>query len=232
MSEEKKLTTLLKEAINKKKKDVKEYTNRLDQNLSSKIDLLDRLKTDINEITKVDINELNEIITTFSISNEEKENMKKELDIVKALLTLNQKEKTSYTLLPNQLATINSFLEHLETYITNANQEKQLIDPEYKHIITVTKQYKELLSKLKNPNSNDLIKDKNTIKELFQESKISEEEKQEILLTIIKYNQQLVDKKQKEKQVETNKLSKEDIEIILKQYGYNFSKLDKNIQLC
>lgn len=230
MSEEKELTTLLKEAINKKKKDVKEYTNRLDQNLSSKIDLLDRLKTDINEITKVDINELNEIITTFSISNEEKENMKKELDIVKALLTLNQKEKTSYTLLPNQLATINSFLEHLETYITNANQEKQLIDPEYKHIITVTKQYKELLSKLKNPNSNDLIKDTNTIKELFQESKISEEEKQEILLTIIKYNQQLVDKKQKEKQVETNKLSKEDIEIILKQYGYNFSKLDKKLQ--
>ena len=100
------LITLLKDAINEKKKAVKEYNNHLDKNLSDKIEILDNLRNDINEITKIEISRLNDIVDSFQMETEEKENMKKELDIIKALLTLNQTEKTNYTLLANQLTII------------------------------------------------------------------------------------------------------------------------------
>ena len=116
------LITLLKDAINEKKKAVKEYNNHLDKNLSDKIEILDNLRNDINEITKIEISRLNEIVDSFQMETEEKENMKKELDIIKALLTLNQTEKTNYTLLANQLTIISSFLDNLEVYIDEKNE--------------------------------------------------------------------------------------------------------------
>ena len=92
------LINLLKDAINDKKKAVKEYNNHLDKNLSNKIEVLENLRKDINEITKIEMSMLNEMVDSFQISDKDKDDMKKELDIIKALLTLNQKEKTNYTL--------------------------------------------------------------------------------------------------------------------------------------
>ena len=42
------LINLLKDAINDKKKAVKEYNNHLDKNLSNKIEVLENLRKDIN----------------------------------------------------------------------------------------------------------------------------------------------------------------------------------------
>lgn len=234
MVEQKELITILKDAISQKKSDVKKYNMHLDKNLSEKIELLENLRKDVNEIIKMDINQLNAIVDIFSVDDEEKKKMKEELDVIKAVLTLNQTEKTSYTLLPNQLATISKFTGKLEEYIDKKNQEQQSIDPEYNHIITLTKQYKELLCQLKNPNNNVLITDVDTILQLFQESKISEEEKQAILLSLIKYNREVIEKYEKEQNSSVGKLTAADVSTILKKYGYNFFKLDKKYQdkLC
>lgn len=234
MVEQKELITILKDAISQKKSDVKKYNMHLDKNLSEKIELLENLRKDVNEIIKMDINQLNAIVDIFSVDDEEKKKMKEELDVIKAVLTLNQTEKTSYTLLPNQLATISEFTGKLEEYIDKKNQEQQSIDPEYNHIITLTKQYKELLCQLKNPNNNVLITDVDTILQLFQESKISEEEKQAILLSLIKYNREVIEKYEKEQNSSVGKLTAVDVSTILKKYGYNFFKLDKKYQdkLC
>lgn len=234
MVEQKELITILKDAISQKKSDVKKYNMHLDKNLSEKIELLENLRKDVNEIIKMDINQLNAIVDIFSVDDEEKKKMKEELDVIKAVLTLNQTEKTSYTLLPNQLATISEFTGKLEEYIDKKNQEQQSIDPEYNHIITLTKQYKELLCQLKNPNNNVLITDVDTILQLFQESKISEEEKQAILLSLIKYNREVIEKYEKEQNSSVGKLTAADVSTILKKYGYNFFKLDKKYQdkLC
>ena len=186
MTEQNELITILKDAINDKKNDVKEYNNRLDQNLSLKMQLLEDLRQDVNEITKVDMNTLNEIIQLFPLSDDKKTSLIQELDIIKALLTLNQTEQTNYTLLPNQLAAFTTFIECLEKYIEAKNQEKQSIDPEYNHIMVLTNQYKSLLSKLKRPNNMELITDIDTILHLFQENKIDEDKKQAILLSLIK----------------------------------------------
>ena len=196
MTEQTELITILKDAINHKKMDVKEYNDRLDQNLSKKMQLLENLKKDVNEITKANINQINEMIDAFQISEEEKNNLKKELDIIKAVLTLNQTENTNYTLLPNQLAALTRFIENLEKYIENKNLEKQSIDPEYNQIMLLTKQYKKLLSQLKKPTQETLITDIDTILQMFQEEEIQEEEKQAILLSLIKYNYEITRKKE------------------------------------
>lgn len=224
------LITLLKEVINENKKTIKEYNHQLDKNLSDKIEILDNLRKDINEITKIEISKLNEIVDLFQITDEENENMKKELDIIKALLTLNQKEKTNYTLLSNQLAIISSFLDNLEIYIDKKTREKQEIDPEYNHIITITNKYKDLLYKIKRPNTNELIIDINIILQLFQDSKVTEEEKQIILLALIKYNQEVMREKEKERTNKKRKITVKELTNILNRYGYDWSKLDKKSQ--
>lgn len=222
------LINLLKDAINDKKKAVKEYNNHLDKNLSNKIEVLENLRKDINEITKIEMSMLNEMVDSFQISDKDKDDMKKELDIIKALLTLNQKEKTNYTLLPNQLTTISAFLDNLETYIEEKNIEKQAIDPEYKNIIMITNKYKDLLYKIKDPNTNELIMDVDTILQLFQDTKITEEEKQMILLTLIKYNQEVMHEKENNHQ--KKRATIKELTAIFSRYGYSFSKLDKKYQ--
>lgn len=222
------LINLLKDAINDKKKAVKEYNNHLDKNLSNKIEVLENLRKDINEITKIEMSMLNEMVDSFQISDKDKDDMKKELDIIKALLTLNQKEKTNYTLLPSQLTTISAFLDNLETYIEEKNIEKQAIDPEYKNIIMITNKYKDLLYKIKDPNTNELIMDVDTILQLFQDTKITEEEKQMILLTLIKYNQEVM--YEKENNHQKKRATIKELTAIFSRYGYSFSKLDKKYQ--
>ena len=224
------LITLLKNTISQKKQDVKEYSKHLDQNLSQKIELLDNLKNDVNEISKIDISQINDIIDSFKIPEEKKRTLKKELNTVKLLLTLNQTEKTTYTLLPNQLAALTAFIDNLEAYIEEANQEKQILDPEYNHIITITKQYKNLLSKIKNPNSKELIADVDTIMQLFEENRLSEESKQAILLAVIKYNQEAVKAQEKAKKIASKKLTKKELSNILERYGYSFQLLDQSLQ--
>ena len=231
MTEQKELINILKDAINDKKNDVKNYNNRLDQNLSRKMQLMDNLKQDVNEITKLDMNEINEIITLFPMEEEEKGSLKKELDVIKALLTLNQTEKTNYTLLPNQLEAVTKFIEYLEEYIEKKNIEKQSLDPEYNHIMVLTNKYKDLLSKLKKPNNSELISDVDTILQLFQENNIGEDEKQAILLSLIKYNQEIIAKKETEINNQGLGITDSELKFIFERYGYNFNKLEKKYQL-
>lgn len=231
MTEQNELITILKDAINDKKNDVKEYNNRLDQNLSLKMQLLEDLRQDVNEITKVDMNTLNEIIQLFPLSDDKKTSLMQELDIIKALLTLNQTEQTNYTLLPNQLAAFTTFIECLEKYIEAKNQEKQSIDPEYNHIMVLTNQYKSLLSKLKRPNNMELITDIDTILHLFQENKIDEDKKQAILLSLIKYNQEVISKKEKQVGHRRVDITTMELTTIFQRYGYDFSKLDAEYQV-
>ena len=231
MTEQTELITILKDAINNKKNDVREYNNRLDQNLRGKMQILDDLRQDVNEITKVDMNTLNEIIQLFPLPDEKKASLKKELDIIKALLTLNQTEKTNYTLHPNQLAAFTTFIDNLEKYIEKKNLEKQSIDPEYNHIMVLTNRYKNLLSKLKKPNHEELITDIDTILHLFSENQVSEEDRQAILLSLIKYNQEVISKKEHDINHRRVDLTTMELTSIFQRYGYDFSKLDTSYQI-
>ena len=128
MVDEKDLITIIKEALNSRKEHIKNYNNKIDKNLSEKMNILDDLKRDINEITKIDINELNTVVDAFLMEDEKKEELKRTLDIVKALLTLNQNQHTNYTLSKDQLNAVSVLIDNLEDYIENKNKEKQNLE--------------------------------------------------------------------------------------------------------
>lgn len=230
MVDEKDLITIIKEALNSRKEHIKNYNNKIDKNLSEKMNILDDLKRDINEITKIDINELNTVVDAFSMEDEKKEELKRTLDIVKALLTLNQNQHTNYTLSKDQLNAVAVLIDNLEDYIENKNKEKQNLDPEYNDIIKEMKEYKDLLTKLKSPKNNTLITNIDSILQLFQEQNIKEEEKQKILLFLIQYNQDIMKEKEKERNAKPHPLTKEKIIKVFNKYGYDFLALDQKYQ--
>ena len=224
------LVILLKQVINDKKRKIKEFTAHIDPKLSQKMDLLDKLRADYNEFVRIDFNEINSLLNLFNLSDKDKEKITKELDTIRVLLTLNEKEKTTYELSEEEKRTINLFLDNFEEYIEEQNKIKKVIDPKYNHDLMLLKQYKELLEKIINPKYNDLISDTRTIKSLLEENNLSEEEKQDIILALLKYNAQVLDKKEKENNVDKRKMAEKEIVSVLERFGYNFYLLDKYYQ--
>ena len=224
------LVILLKQVINDKKRKIKEFTSHIDPKLSQKMDLLDKLRADYNEFVRIDFNEINSLLNLFNLSDKDKEKITKELDTIRVLLTLNEKEKTTYELSEEEKRTINLFLDNFEEYIEEQNKIKKVIDPKYNHDFMLLKQYKELLEKIINPKYNDLISDTRTIKSLLEENNLSEEEKQDIILALLKYNAQVLDKKEKENNVDKRKMTEKEIVSVLERFGYNFYLLDKYYQ--
>ena len=222
------LIELLITTINKKKYDMKEYSHKLDITLPEKIEIATALKKDINKIIDMDMNKINAIVDELALQEEKKTELKNHLDVIKALLTLNRSQQTSYTLAKEQMAALTLFIERLESYIDKKNSEQEAIDPEYNEIISITTKYKNLLMQLKNPNNKKLITDMDTISYLFQENQISEDEKQVILLALLKYNQELANNliSLQEKNVKNlSQISEGELKKALVQFGYNYNIL-------
>lgn len=222
------LIELLITTINQKKYDMKEYSHRLDITLPEKVEIAAALKKDINKIIDMDMNKINAIIDELPLQEEKKTELKSHLDVVKALLTLNRSQHTSYTLASPQMAALNLFIERLESYIDKKNTEQEALDPEYNEIVSITTKYKNLLMQLKNPNNKKLITDMDTISCLFQENQLPEDEKQVILLALLKYNQELANKiiSLQEKSVkDVSQLSESELRKVLFQFGYNYDIL-------
>lgn len=228
-----KLIELLSATINQKKQDMKTYSHKLDISLPEKAAMIDVLKKDMNEIITIDMNKLNAIIDSLELMEKQKTSLKNNLDIIKALLTLNKTQNTNYTLSEEQTQALNLFIESLEEYIKKQNTKQESLDPEYNEVITLTNKYKKLLMLLKNPNNKNLITDFDSIALLFQENKLSEEEKQVILLSLLKYNQEITNiviKKYENTLSEEESLTEKELSKIFLQFGYTFTKLDSIYQ--
>lgn len=224
------LIMILKQVISKKKEIIKEFTKHIDPNLSKKMELLDKLRNDINEITKIDFNEINNILSLIDLKEEEKDKLQKDLDTIRVLLTLNEKEHTTYEIDQEEQRQMNLFLDKFDDYIEEQNKQKEIIDPKYNHAIMLLKQYKELLEKIINPNYTELISDTRTIKALLNESNITEDEKHEILIALLKYNQKVLEKKEAENNVDKRKMTEKELVSVLERFGYSFYLLDRTYQ--
>ena len=121
------LIMILKQVISKKKEIIKEFTKHIDPNLSKKMELLDKLRNDINEITKIDFNEINNILSLIDLKEEEKDKLQKDLDTIRVLLTLNEKEHTTYEIDQEEQRQMNLFLDKFDDYIEEQNKQKEII---------------------------------------------------------------------------------------------------------
>lgn len=126
-----------------------------------------------------------------SVSKSVKEDILKYFDVVKKLLTLNKKNKTSYEISEEQLKYIRLFFDivdelekqNTKTHLNNLQKIAQ-INSNY------TK-FRDLLKQLENKNNKEFISDIDTIEILLNENKLSEKTKRGILINIMKYNQKL-----------------------------------------
>lgn len=190
LEEQTTLITFLKEVI-------REYENKIelkknnDSILILNRGLLDEFRDDINVITDIDVCLIEAVLEEASVSKSVKEDILKYFDVVKKLLTLNKKNKTSYEISEEQLKYIRLFFDivdelekkNTKTHLNNLQKIAQ-INSNY------TK-FRDLLKQLENKNNKEFISDIDTIEILLNENKLSEKTKRGILINIMKYNQKL-----------------------------------------
>ena len=96
----------------------------------------------------------------------------------------------------------------------------------------INDKYKALATTLSNPKNTNFISDMDSLITLFDEVSLPEEERQKIIVSLIKYNRNIFNSKNKtgKKKVNSNLLDTNKVKEIFKKYGYDFSKLSGDIQ--
>ncbi len=226
------LINLLRDNITRKKELINEYYHYQDSSLSYKEELEKKLTREIWKIALVDFKRIEEIISNFDISDLEKENIINPLNDACKILEINYNEGTTLELDNTQLIAINSFINNLREYISSRKNYFLNHDYDIKKLEKLTDKYKKLVTSLKNPNNKEFISDYDVLKCLFNETKISEEAKQNILIMLIKYNKRIYDYRMgRGPLLEVDNyinLTEERISDLFKKFGYNF--LDLNDQ--
>lgn len=191
LEEQTTLITFLKEVIREYENKIELLKKNNDSILILNRGLLDEFRDDINVITDIDLCLIEAVLEEASVSKSVKEDILKYFDVVKKLLTLNKKNKTSYEILEEQLKYIRLFFDivdelekkNTKTHLNNLQKIAQ-INSNY------TK-FRDLLKQLENKNNKEFISDIDTIEILLNENKLSEKTKRGILINIMKYNQKL-----------------------------------------
>lgn len=191
LEEQTTLITFLKEVIREYENKIELLKKNNDSILILNRGLLDEFRDDINVITDIDLCLIETVLEEASVSKSVKEDILKYFDVVKKLLTLNKKNKTSYEISEEQLKYIRLFFDivdelekqNTKTHLNNLQKIAQ-INSNY------TK-FRDLLKQLENKNNKEFISDIDTIEILLNENKLSEKTKRGILINIMKYNQKL-----------------------------------------
>ena len=191
LEEQTTLITFLKEVIREYENKIELLKKNNDSILILNRGLLDEFRDDINVITDIDVCLIEAVLEEASVNKSVKEDILKYFDVVKKLLTLNKKNKTSYEISEEQLKYIRLFFDivdelekkNTKTHLNNLQKIAQ-INSNY------TK-FRDLLKQLENKNNKEFISDIDTIEILLNENKLSEKTKRGILINIMKYNQKL-----------------------------------------
>ena len=191
LEEQTTLITFLKEVIREYENKIELLKKNNDSILILNRGLLDEFRDDINVITDIDVCLIEAVLEEASVNKLVKEDILKYFDVVKKLLTLNKKNKTSYEISEEQLKYIRLFFDivdelekkNTKTHLNNLQKIAQ-INSNY------TK-FRDLLKQLENKNNKEFISDIDTIEILLNENKLSEKTKRGILINIMKYNQKL-----------------------------------------
>lgn len=138
------------------------------------------LKRDKNFIIEIDLSIIEEILDELQVL--EKNEILDYFDIIQKLLKLNKEKHTTYKLTESQLEYINIFIEIIDNY---KKERKKAYDKKIK----LHKNYQDLLTKL--IKRQERITELDTLKHLFKDLSITEEDQNRILITLMKYNKNL-----------------------------------------
>lgn len=226
------LVQLLRENIAKNKVLIHKYYLYQDFSLDEKIDLERLLFTSVFNISIIPYSDLEKIVDGFSITLEEKKTMKNQLRTIVTILKLNSINGTNMVLDEGQMEVLNIFLRKLHEYISERREFMLKNNIDIEKLTEINDKYKALATTLSNPKNTNFISDMDSLITLFDEVSLPEEERQKIIVSLIKYNRNIFNSKNKtgKRKVNSNLLDTNKVKEIFKKYGYDFSKLSGDIQ--
>lgn len=226
------LVQLLRENIAKNKVLIHKYYLYQDFSLDEKIDLERLLFASVFNISIIPYSNLEKIVDGFSITLEEKKTMKNQLRTIVTILKLNSINGTNMVLDEGQMEVLNIFLRKLHEYISERREFMLKNNIDIEKLTEINDKYKALATTLSNPKNTNFISDMDSLITLFDEVSLPEEERQKIIVSLIKYNRNIFNSKNKtgKKKVNSNLLDTNKVKEIFKKYGYDFSKLSGDIQ--
>lgn len=227
------LIHLLKKSISEKKTIIHRYYQYKDDALEEKQELEKLMFASCYNISTVSLETINDIIDSFSISNEEKKQLKEDISTIMTILKLNNISGTTLVLDDRQINVLNKFTNYLHEYVVTRRDFATYENIDIEKISSLNDKYKSLATLLNNPKNKKFVSDISTLNILFDENNVSSDERRDILLSIIKYNKSLFNYKKKEDVVSITKYGDLDIDkvrVIFKKYDYDFDSFSESFR--
>ena len=227
------LIHLLKKSISEKKAIIHRYYQYKDDGLEEKQELEKLMFASCYNISTVSLETINDIIDSFSISNDEKKQLKENISTIMTILKLNNISGTTLVLDDSQINVLNKFTNYLHEYVATRRDFATYENIDIEKISSLNDKYKSLATLLNNPKNKKFVSDIPTLNILFDENNVSSDERRDILLSIIKYNKSLFNYKKKEDESSITKYGDLDIDkvrVIFKKYDYDFDSFSDNFR--
>lgn len=227
------LIHLLKKSISEKKAIIHRYYQYKDDGLEEKQELEKLMFASCYNISTVSLETINDIIDSFSISNDDKKQLKEDISTIMTILKLNNISGTTLVLDDSQINVLNKFTNYLHEYVVTRRDFATYENIDIEKITFLNDKYKSLATLLNNPKNKKFVSDISTLNILFDENNVSSDEKRDILLSIIKYNKSLFNYKKKEDESSITKYGDLDIDkvrVIFKKYDYDFDSFSDNFR--
>ncbi len=227
------LIHLLKKSISEKKAIIHRYYQYKDDALEEKQELEKLMFASCYNISTVSLETINDIIDSFSISNDDKKQLKEDISTIMTILKLNNISGTTLVLDDSQINVLNKFTNYLHEYVVTRRDFATYENIDIEKITFLNDKYKSLATLLNNPKNKKFVSDISTLNILFDENNVSSDEKRDILLSIIKYNKSLFNYKKKEDESSITKYGDLDIDkvrVIFKKYDYDFDSFSDNFR--
>lgn len=227
------LIHLLKKSISEKKAIIHRYYQYKDDTLEEKQELEKLMFASCYNISTVSLETINDIIDLFSISNDEKKQLKENISTIMTILKLNNISGTTLVLDDSQINVLNKFTNYLHEYVVTRRDFATYENIDIEKISSLNDKYKSLATLLNNPKNKKFVSDIPTLNILFDENNVSSDEKRDILLSIIKYNKSLFNYKKKEDESSITKYGDLDIDkvrAIFKKYDYDFDSYSESFR--
>ena len=227
------LIHLLKKSISEKKAIIHRYYQYKDDGLEEKQELEKLMFASCYNISTVSLETINDIIDSFSISNDDKKQLKEAISTIMTILKLNNISGTTLVLDDSQINVLNKFTNYLHEYVVTRRDFATYENIDIEKITFLNDKYKSLATLLNNPKNKKFVSDIPTLNILFDENNVSSDERRDILLSIIKYNKSLFNYKKKEDESSITKYGDLDIDkvrAIFKKYDYDFDSFSDNFR--
>ena len=227
------LIHLLKKSISEKKAIIHRYYQYKDDGLEEKQELEKLMFASCYNISTVSLETINDIIDSFSISNDDKKQLKEAISTIMTILKLNNISGTTLVLDDSQINVLNKFTNYLHEYVVTRRDFATYENIDIEKITFLNDKYKSLATLLNNPKNKKFISDIPTLNILFDENNVSSDERRDILLSIIKYNKSLFNYKKKEDESSITKYGDLDIDkvrAIFKKYDYDFDSYSESFR--